>query len=201
MPVLQHVISLYLCTHKIKTMLSFFKQAHKTAILLLFMVFTVYSCKQPKSKLAEYGPVLENVMLSDDGAFRSFSFGDSLGFIKAKETAVPVEMDKDYLYYEYKLNSEGSYNIAYNFDERGLNEIHSDIFINDAAKADEVFNKFKNYFDLHYGPTQTQMGFNIWSVKSEKYGDIKINLSNESTDFTVDKAPGKVSIWIYPDKN
>lgn len=165
------------------------------------LVFILFSCTNRKSDLHVYGSVFENVMLEDAGVFRGFLLGDSIGFIQSKETAKPLEKDKDYLYYEYKLNEEGSFNIAYNFDEKGLNEIHSDIFINKADDADEVFNKFKSYFDDQYGASQIQMGFNIWSVKSEKYDEVRINLSNESTDFTVDNAPGKISIWIYPDKN
>lgn len=177
----------------------FQKQQQKIVTIVLLLGFSV-SCNQPKSKLAEYGPVFENVMLNDAGVFRGFSFGDSLNLIQSGETNKPVEVDKDYLYYEFKLNSDGSFNIAYNFDEEGLNEIHSDIFINNSDNADEVFNKFKAYFDEHYGTSQVQMGFSIWSVKSEKYGEIKINLSNESTDFIIDNAPGKISLWIYPDK-
>ena len=177
-----------------------FQQSQQKILLVLLLGFII-SCKQPKSKLAEYGSVLENVMLSDKGVFRGFSFGDSLNFVQSTESARPVEVDKDYLYYEFKLKSEGSFNIAYNFDEQGLIEIHSDIFIINSDNADQIFNKFTKYFDEHYGTSQVQMGFSIWSVKSEKYGEIKINLSNESTDFIVDNAPGKISLWIYPDKN
>jgi hypothetical protein len=182
-------------------MLSFSKQLQKIAILFLFLWLVVSSCTPAKSKLAEYGPTFESVMLNDVGVFRGFNFGDSLLLIQSKESGKPIETDKDYLYYEYNLNSDGSFNIAYNFDELGLNEIHSDIFINNSDDAEETFNKFKTYLDRHYGVSQTQMGFNIWSVKSDKYGEVKINLSNESADFTVDRAPGKISLWIYPDKN
>jgi hypothetical protein len=45
------------------------------------------------------------------------------------------------------------------------------------------------------------MGFAVWTVKSAKFGDVRINLSDESADFTVENNPGKISIWIYPDKN
>lgn len=171
-------------------------QGYVFALLILFVV----SCKQPKSPLTEFGTTFESIMLSDAGAFRGFSFGDSIGLIQTKEAGKPVEKDTDYLYYEYPLNSLGSFNIAYNFDERGLNEIHSDIFLTNQKDAEDIFNKFKTYFDQHYGLSQNQMGFSIWSVKSEKYGEVKINLSDESADFTVDKAPGKISVWIYPDK-
>lgn len=186
---------------KLIRMVSFKIRMQKIAILFLLFGFVFLSCNEPKSALAEYGPIFEKVMISDTNVFRGFNFGDSLNFVQSKEANKPVEVDKEYLYYEYKLDSEGSFNIAYNFDELGLNEIHSDIFINDADNADEVFNKFKTYFDEHFGASQAQMGFTIWSVKSEKYGEVVINLSNESTDFTIDKAPGKISLWIYPDKS
>ncbi|MCE9540755.1 MAG: hypothetical protein K8R85_16275 [Bacteroidetes bacterium] len=182
-------------------MFSFKIKKQKIAVLCLLIGVIISSCKSPKSPLAEYGPIFEKVMVSDTSVFRGFNFGDSLNFVQLKETNKPIEVDEGYLYYEYKLDSEGSFNIAYNFDELGLNEIHSDIFINDSDNADEVFNKFKTYFDEHFGTSQAQMGFTIWSVKSEKYGEIIINLSNESTDFTSDKAPGKISLWIYPDKS
>ena len=84
--------------------------------------------------------------------------------------------------------------------DKGLNEIQSDIFINKADQTEAIFDKFKAYFDEHYGSSQNQMGITAWLVKSEKFGDVKINLSDESADFTTDKAPGKISIWIYRDK-
>jgi len=181
-------------------MFSLKPQHKKTAVLLLFTVI-VFSCTHPKSKVAEYGPVIENVMRSDVGVFRGFGLGENLDSIMKKESEKPIEIDSDYLYYEYKLATAGSFNITYNFDERGLSEIQSDIFITNADEADQVFGTFKTYFDQHYGASRMEMGFTVWSVKSEKYGDVKINLSNETTDFTADKAPGKISLWVYPDKD
>ena len=106
--------------------MSFFpKHLQKIAIVILPLIFIIFSCTQPKSKLSQYGPVFENVMLTDEGAFRGFSFGDSLGMIEVKETGKPVEKDRDYLYYEYKLTTAGSFNIAYDFDERGVIRSHN----------------------------------------------------------------------------
>jgi hypothetical protein len=167
------------------------------AILLLF----TFSCTNPKSKLAEYGPVLENVMQSDIGAFRGFSLGEAFDTIKQTEKVEPIESDENYLYYEYSIDTLGSYNVAYNFEEKALNEIQADIFISNASKTEEVYNSFKKYFDLHYGVCEDHMGFAVWTVKSAKFGDVRINLSDESADFTVENNPGKISIWIYPDKN
>ncbi len=150
--------------------------------------------------MASYGPVFETVMRSETGVFRGFSLGDKQDSVRLKETVKPMETDSGYLYYELKLDTTGSFNITYNFDDEGLNEIQSDIYINNASKMDDVFSKFKSYFDEHYGASQTRQGYTVWTVKSEKYGEVRISLSNESSDFTVDKAPGKIALWIYPDK-
>ena len=171
--------------------------------ILVLLLLTIASCnKSSKSKLTEYGPVLENIVRSDMGAFRGFNLGDMVDSVKHHEAAQPVEADDGYLYYEYKVDdTTGSYNITYTFDEKGLNEIQSDIFITNSANTDKIFNSFKTYFDDHYGASELDMGYNVWTVKSQKFGDVKINLSDESTSLTTDHAPGKVSIWIYPDKN
>lgn len=180
----------------------FFQQHKKIKTALLFVsLFFVFSCSNPKSELKEFGPVFQSVVLNDAGVFRGFSLGDKQIDVQNKEIGKPIELDSGYLYYEYKLDTTGSFNITYNFDDRGLNEVQSDIFINRADQAEVIFNKFKAYFDQHYGESESQMGFTVWSVKSEEYEEIKISISNESSDFSTDQAPGKISIWIYPNNN
>ena len=173
----------------------------KKFLIFLIVPIIVFSCSQPKSKIAKYGVEFESIIKSESGVFRGFSLGDKLDSVKVKEQNKPIEEDSSYLYYEVKLDSAGSFNITYNFDDNGLNEIQSDIYISSPNKADEVFGKFKSYFDEHYGESQSRQGYSVWTVKSEKYGVVRINLSDESSNFTVDKAPAKISLWIYPDKD
>ncbi len=113
------------------------------AVSCFLLLLSIFSCTSPKSKLAEYGPVLENVMQSDAGAFRGFSLGEAFDTIQKTEKVPPIESDEDYLYYEYPIDTLGTYNIAYNFEEKALNEIQSDIFINNSSKTEEVYNSFK----------------------------------------------------------
>jgi len=168
-------------------------------IALLF--FAAPSCKQDTASVAKYGYVFENVVRSDDGLFRGFNLGDSISAVVAKEPGKPIEEEKNYLYYEYKLDSTATFNVRYTFDERGLNEIESDIFIvNDTNLAEGTFNKFKKYLDEHYGESKTERGYNVWSVKSEKYGEVMIDLNNELPAFNAKNAIGKISLWIYTDK-
>jgi hypothetical protein len=181
--------------------MSFFKQLKNYFVPAALPVLLLISSCSTRSELKEFGPAFQNVMLNDEGVFRGFKLGDAQTNVQQKETAKPIEADSGYLYYEYKLDTIGSFNITYNFDEKGLNEIQSDIFVNKPGEAEIIFNKFKAYFDQHYGESESQMGFNVWSVKSDKYDEIKISISNESSDFSTDQAPEKISIWIYPNTN
>lgn len=169
-----------------------------SAILLIVVVLA--SCSSEKDPLDKYGVFVKTVMRNDHGAFRGFNFGEKMDSVTAKEAGPGAEADENYLYYEFKIDSLGSFDISYDFDENGLNEIHSDIFINDASQADSIFNSFKTYFDDHFGGSESHGGYTVWNVRSETFGDIKVNLSDESTDLTADHAPGKLSIWLYPDK-
>lgn len=180
-----------------------FPKLHTSSFIVACFLIIVISCKtSTKSKLATYHPVLEKIIRSETGAFRGFNLGDHIDSVKHSEPEQPVEADEGYLYYEYKIDdTTGSYSISYNFDEKGLNEIQSDIFITNANNTEQLFNAFKSYFDTHYGSSELNMGYSVWTVKSENYGDVKINLSDESASLTTDHAPGKISIWIYPDKN
>jgi len=182
-------------------MISFFFKQKQIFVPVLLVIIIAGACTPPTSKMAKYGTVFESVMRSETGVFRGFSLGNKMDSVQLSETEKPIEADSGYLYYEMKLDTTGSFNITYNFDDMGLNEIQSDIYINSATSADEVFSKFKTYFDEHYGESQNHQGYAVWTVQSEKYGLIRINLSNESSDFTADKAPGKISLWIYPDKD
>lgn len=169
---------------------------------ITLVLFLVSACKQDKSSLAEYGPIFENVVRSDEGIFRGFNLGDSIKTVTSKELQKPIEEDKDYLYYEYKIDTSITFDVRYTFDERGLNEIESDIFIvNNMNLAEETFNKFKKYLDEHYGESESQGGYNVWTVKSEKYGEVMIDLSSELPAFNTKNNIGKISLWIYTDKN
>jgi hypothetical protein len=180
-------------------MFSFSKRNFRSLAPAVLLLLLVASCSEPKSKLAKYGPVVENVIHTDSGAFRGINLGDKPEAVQKKELGPASEADEGYLYYEFKLDSN-SYNVSYNFDENGLNEIQSDIYIKDPSETDKVFGEFKSYFDDHFGQSESHGGYTVWSVKSEKFGDVRINLSDESASLTVPNSPGKLAIWIYPNQ-
>ena len=165
-----------------------------------FLSLIIYSCSESKSPLDKYGEELKGVMRSEFRTFRGFNLGEKMDSILAKESGNAIEADEGYLYYEFKLNDSNSYNVSYNFDDEGLNEIQSDIYIHNQNNTEKVFNAFKSYFDDHFGKSESHQGFTVWTVKSEKFGDVRINLTDESADLTIPGSPGKIALWIYPDK-
>lgn len=176
------------------------KNIFKSSLIALF-IFSIVSCSTKKNSSEALSDVVKKVMGSNEGVFRGLNLGDNLNKVQKSEEAQILEADSAYLYYEYFLtDSVGSYNITYNFDDKGLYEIQSSIFITDANETENVMNQFKAYFDNFYGASASEMGFNIWSVKSEKFGQVKINLRDESANYTVEGAPGKILLWIYKEE-
>jgi hypothetical protein len=175
-------------------------QEANTLLIVLFIVFAS-ACSTTESKLKKYGSTVTAVILSDSGVFRGVHLGEKLDSVMMRESIKPQESDENYLYYEYKLDSANSFNISYNFNEAGLNEIQSDIYIHNPNQTETVFDAFKLFFDDHYGNSENHGGYTVWTIKSSTHGIVRINLSDESADFTVPNSPGKLSIWIYPDQN
>jgi hypothetical protein len=171
-------------------------------ILLFAFAALQFSCGSDKpSGLSEYGPVFESVMRTDSGAFRGFELGTPMDTVMAREPAQPAEVDDLYLYYEYSLpDGAGSYDLSYDFDENGLIEINSDIFLRDPAMTEAALAGFKKYFDKIYGASENHGGFNVWTVRSESFGKVRINLSDSSAELSADGSPGKLSLWIYLEK-
>ena len=154
------------------------KPFYKFSFLLLFL----FSCWKEKSDLSTYGETFEKVMKSEEGIFRGINLGTPLDSVKLSEVVPAGEEDSTYLYYELALDSVNSINLAYDFESTGLTEIQADILIKEEALFNDMLSKFKLYFTKKYGEAESSNGFITWTSKTEKHGNIKIALSDESTD-------------------
>ena len=90
-------------------MLSFKIQKSKIAILFLLLGCIISSCNDPKSPLAEYGPIFEKVMISDTSVFRGFNFGVILNLVRPKKPTRPVGEIKGNLISGINLISNGRF--------------------------------------------------------------------------------------------
>ena len=93
----------------------------KSKFLFFFLALVSFlfysSCATDNDPLTKYGTFVKSVMRSESGAFRGFNLGDTPDSVSLKEVSKPMDSDSSFLYYEYAIDSSGSYNITYNFDE------------------------------------------------------------------------------------
>lgn len=170
-------------------MLPYFKK-----LIFLLLAFLLFSCERAeKSDFSAYGENMEKIMRTSQGIFRGLSLGMDLKNVKSIEKTGLIEEDSGYLYYEIPLDRNSSFNLSYDFDEKGLKEIQSDVFLKDEIQFNDLLNNIRMYFDNKYGKAEIDNGFWVWAKKTEKEGNIKITLTDESDDFQFNK----LSLAVY----
>ena len=172
-----------------------------SAVSTLVLIYLMAGCGNHQAPLVQYGPVVQQIMITDTAVFRTFSLGNKPEEVKKRETALLMESDSSFLYYESKKSDSSSFNVMYNFDEEGLAEIQSDIYLSNATQGDEAFEQFKKYFNDHYGESTAKQGYMVWTIPSSKFGTVRVNLDLENADGNISKAHSKISLWIYVDKD
>jgi hypothetical protein len=172
----------------------------QASIMLVSLVF-ISSCTDPKKETETNKSIIETVMLSDKGIFRGLDLGMSKDSVLAHEKIEPVQNSTAQLNYEYTIDSTATYAITYSFDEKGaLSEVQCAVYlIKDISFIDKTYAELESYYNEFYGESLTDKGLTTWGVKSDQYGEIKINISQESPLLSASElAHGKISIWIYP---
>lgn len=170
--------------------------------VLFALVLFVRCDDAPKvSSFVFESAVLDEVLNSnDDFLFRKVQLGFGLDSVKVNEKAVPVQELPNKLVYATKIDSLSTYELLYTFDEANcLSEIQASIYmINDVNVIDDTFEELRLYYTTFYGESVEDKGLTSWVVRSDKYGEVNINISQESPSFSQNRqAHGKMSIWIY----
>jgi len=118
--------------------------------------------------LKKHAPLVQKIMLKEQGALRGFEIGDSLYLIQDYERAELLEdslQTAAYVIYTIELGKEEMADIRYDFDERQrLKGILVDIFYKDIASLTE---QFKTFFDEKYGQAE-QPELGLWQWQSQR---------------------------------
>ncbi len=163
--------------------------------IVVVALFVVASCNSEKKQtmLGNYSDLLAALFQSDEGLFRGIELGMTQADVKTHLDPKKItEEAADYLLIEDSLSNNRHYTFDCTFDEKGLREIRTDVFLYDQENADSLFAEVKNYFTKKYGaPAQARDGF-FWLVDHPKR-PAKIALVDE-TDFYM---YGKLSITFF----
>ncbi|HVA98448.1 MAG TPA: hypothetical protein VNG53_06100 [Bacteroidia bacterium] len=145
-----------------------------------------------------YGKYFSMFMKSNQGLFRGLDFGMSPENVVKSEQIEPDENDKDYLFYTIPFDtlaadSNNYFTISYSFDERGMNEIKAEVFLNTDQDAEQLINKITSYYNQKYQKATNEDETSIWTLHDPNYGKIKIALADESAEYGY----GKITLSFY----
>jgi hypothetical protein len=155
----------------------------KVLLGLILFIFFLASCSEqqgsPEQALREVGGDLKNSHL------RGVSIGNSKDEVKSKEKKSPTEeTESNLLYRNYTSNIDSSYyEINYNFDELGLFEIQTDVFLQSAENSKAFFELLKNKFNDKYGSPTGEGEIISWSSKTDKGTALEVTISHEGIEY------------------
>lgn len=145
-----------------------------------------------------YGKYFQLLMKNNQGVFRGLHFGMSPESVEKAEQITPDENDKDYLFYTIPFDtlaadSNNYFTISYSFDERGMNEIKAEVFLNAEQDAQQLINKIETFYNQKYQKPSNENDIIIWTIRDPNYGKIKIALADESSEYGY----GKITLSFY----
>jgi hypothetical protein len=134
-----------------------------TGMIVCCMLFS--ACRNnaaEKYELTDASPYFAPLMQDDDASvWRGMDFKLTADEIKKLEKAKLYETTPDHLFYEFSYPDDSTAlseyaNIQYFFNENGLLDIiTADIYLNDSAQQDKLYNTFSQYYTLRYGDPET----------------------------------------------
>lgn len=111
--------------------------------------------------------LLKLVITPQGGDFRGFKFGDPLSKIKAEEKFELFEDSTDHVGYTHETENFEAIDILYYLDNnKALNGVRVDIYLNEANDAQSLYAQFDTYLSGKYAPDSKQGKRTTWKARS-----------------------------------
>ena len=176
-------------------------------LLLKIIPFTFllffYACEEEK-KIIEtpkpriftgYHILLDEIIRSKDGVFRGINLNMKSAVIKSIETAAPVEVSENHLYFEYKADSATYYSVDYTLNNDSLEEINVQINSNDLELTSYLFCDLKDYYANKLPNPTEDKGYVVYNCFEGQRKPFVVSLSDNSSP-----TKGTINMVIYKDK-
>lgn len=176
---------------------------NKIIYSLLFVISTVFfSCNEEK-KVEEkkprifptYHEALDEIIRSKEGVIRGIDLNSKAMTITKAETKEPSEVDTDYLYFEYTIDSTLNYSIAYNLQKDSLDEVTVQINCTDLDLSSRLFNDLKEYYEKKLPNPTEDKGYVVYNCFEGQRKPFVVSLTDNSTP-----NKGIINLLIYRDK-
>lgn len=170
---------------------------------LLVITVGLFSCQQEptveKEKkpriFPEYSEALDEIIRSKEGVIRGIDLNSPASVITKTETKAPTEVDHDYLYFEYDIDSVTSYSVAYNLKNDSLDEVDVEIDCKDVDLGARLFMDLKTYYEKKLPNPTEDKGFVVYNCFEGQRKPFVVSLTDNSTP-----TKGIINLVIYRDK-
>jgi hypothetical protein len=170
---------------------------------LLIMALGFSSCEehpkvveQKKPRIfPEYSEALDEIIRSKEGVIRGVDLNSKAVLITKTETKEPSEVEHDYLYFEYKIDSVTNYSVTYNLQKDSLDEVEVQINCSDLDLSSRLFNDLKTYYEKKLPNPTEDKGFVVYNCFEGQRKPFVVSLTDNSTP-----SMGIINLVIYKDK-
>lgn len=170
---------------------------------LAFITLIAVACKdtpevveQKKPRIfPEYHVELDEIIRSKEGVIRGVDLNSKATEITTTETSQPSDVDEDYLYFEYKIDSVTNYSVTYNLNKDSLDEVEVQINCSDLDLSSKLFNDLKTYYEKKLPNPTEDKGFVVYNCFEGQRKPFVVSLTDNSTP-----TMGIINLVIYKDK-
>lgn len=171
--------------------------------LILLVALALGSCEetpnvteQKKPRIfPEYNELLDEIIRSKDGVIRGVDLNSKAIVITKTETRQPSDVDQDYLYFEYKIDSITNYSVTYNLEKDSLDEVAVQINCNDLDLSNRLFTDLKTYYEKKMPNPTEDKGYVVYNCFEGQRKPFVVSLTDNSTP-----NQGIINLVIYKDK-
>lgn len=156
--------------------------------LSLLLIACLSACIQRKE--------IQDIVKVPDSQFHGVNIGATPKEVMVAEQGNKLGEKSDgdtFISYEFELDEGEHYMVGYSFEEGKLYDIEADFFLEDAARAEELFAQFKDFYTLKYGESHVEEGYTVWNDK-DKDKQVTVSLVDQSSE---QKKGGKLSLTIF----
>ncbi len=143
----------------------------------------------------EYHVELDEIIRSKEGVIRGVDLNSKAMLITKTETKQPSDVDEDYLYFEYTIDSVTNYSVTYNLNKDSLDEVEVQINCNDLDLSSKLFNDLKTYYEKKLPNPTEDKGFVVYNCFEGQRKPFVVSLTDNSTP-----SKGIINLLIYKDK-
>lgn len=143
----------------------------------------------------EYHEMLDEIIRSKEGVIRGIDLNSKAVLITKTETKEPTEVDHDYLYFEYQIDSVTNYSVAYNLQKDSLDEVEVQINCQDLDLSSKLFSDIKTYYEKKLPNPTEDKGYVVYNCFEGQRKPFVVSLTDNSTP-----TMGIINLVIYKDK-